>query len=86
MLKLREVIVTTTDTWYTGAGWEKGAKEASEVGSYLHAQMSVFAKAIIPSNDLITSTMCRSQYRKETHVRMFTMICHKVPSNIAKRA
>ena len=62
---LSEVIESATDPWYTDAGWHKCDIEAGIGGSYLNATLTVFAKAITPSNDMITSTLCRSQYRKD---------------------
>ena len=64
MAMLCKVINTATDDWYTNAGWLKGGKDGI-TPSYAHATMHLFAKAITPSNDLITSTMCHSQFRKD---------------------
>lgn len=65
LILLNNVINNAPDEWYTEAGWDKADKGARFLGTGFYAKMLIFAKAITPSNDLITSVLCNSQFRKD---------------------
>jgi hypothetical protein len=62
---LNIVINEAPDEWYTEAGWDKADPEVGFLGTGYQATFLIFAKAITPSNDLMTSVLCNSQCRKD---------------------